>query len=81
MSFKVGDSVKIVRIIENDYGKPTLPDKYLGMYGTIVRILDDRYTDTPYVTVLDCDNHPTEYFNSVEIEKVEVLPCQVSELS
>jgi hypothetical protein len=69
MSFQVGDRVKVVHLIENDYGKPYLPISLLGQTGIVVGYHPLSWTDSPYDVKLD-DTGIIEYFNLVELELV-----------
>jgi len=67
----VGDKVKVVRIIEDDYGKPYF-DIPIGTVGEITQIVDPEYNDIPYLVYFKSTVFNGSIgFNGLEIEKVE----------
>jgi hypothetical protein len=68
-AFKLGDRVRVIRIIEDDYAKPTLSINLLGATGIITWVGDKTLSDTPYEVKLDTIGYgKTERFNEVELE-------------
>ena len=67
----VGDKVKVVRIIEDDYGKPYF-DIPIGTVGEVIQISDIEYNDIPYLVHFKTTvSNGSIGFNELEIEKVE----------